>query len=89
MAKETHPMDALYIVLLVFGVQAAAGALAMTAWLVRIAAMVTPRSELPVFSTNGSGLPSRAPASSRLPLTVLPGLEETVMVAGGRPPVAA
>jgi hypothetical protein len=82
-------MDALYIVLLAFGAQAAAGALAMTAWLLRIGTMPSPRVEPPIAHSHGSRLPRWASASHLPSLTVLPGLDGTVEVADGRPPAAA
>jgi hypothetical protein len=82
-------MDALYIILLVFGSQAAAAALAMTIWLLRIGAMPGPRVELPVLSRHTSGPSSWAPAPRPASLTVLPGLEGTVEGASGHPSIAA
>jgi hypothetical protein len=82
-------MDALYIVLLAFGAQAAAGALAMTAWLLRIGAMPSPRLEPPIPNSHGSKLPSWTPALRLPTLTILPGREGTLEVAEGLPPTAA
>jgi hypothetical protein len=82
-------MDALYIVLLVFGAQAAAGALAMTAWLLRIGTMPSPRVEPPIPDSHDSR-PPRWILVPHLPsFTVLSRLEGTAEVDDSRPPAAA
>jgi hypothetical protein len=77
-------MDAPYIILLAFGAQAAALAVLMTVWLVRIGMMPAPRGLLPALGAVCPPRPGWEPAAPRAAVTVLSGLEGLVVVASNQ-----
>lgn len=82
-------MDALYIILLALGAQAAALAAVLTVWLVRLGATASPQPPGLALSAAGPAPSQPKPVAPQGTVVELPGLAGLAMVAEQRPPHAA